>query len=190
MSTACQRQLCLRRIVYAIFPPAVKSLSDDLIDRKDQFTYSVHGFQTGGNMQIIDIPYAQTIGLIKREDCILSLDNDPSLHNHVQTIAAAAQFSLAELASGDYLLTLFPDLVEQVIPVLRDSRLKYRKPAASSISAHASVSEKALIKFKRHFENKGRALITIDVEVRDSQDVVTSSGHFVWYVMENAGGKE
>ena len=139
-------------------------------------------------MEIIDIPYAKTIGLIKKEEGTLWLENVPSLHNHVQTIAAAAQFSLAELASGDYLLKLFPELVGQVVPVLRDSRLKYRKPAASSISAHASVSDKSLNKFRNLFEKKGRALITIDVEIRDTQDVVTSNGSFVWYVMENAGG--
>lgn len=136
-------------------------------------------------MEITDIPYAQTIGLIKRSDGILSLENDRSLHNHVQTIAAAAQFSLAELASGEHLLALFPGLVDQVVPVLRDSRLKYKKPAATAISAHASVKNKSVAKFTKQLEKKGRALITIDVEVRDSEDVVTSSGSFVWYVMKN-----
>jgi len=75
-------------------------------------------------MEITDIPYAQTIGLVKGEDGILRLNYDESLFNHVQTIAAAAQFSLAELASGEHLLALFPALFDQVVPVLRDSRLQ------------------------------------------------------------------
>jgi acyl-coenzyme A thioesterase PaaI-like protein len=134
-----------------------------------------------GVMEITHIPYAQTIGLEKGKDGILRLNNDESLHNHVQTIAAAAQFSLAELASGEHLLTLFPELVEQVVPILRDSRLKYKKPATSTISAHASVREKSVSKFTRQLDKKGRALITVKVEIRDHNGVVTSSGLTTWW---------
>lgn len=135
-------------------------------------------------MEITKVPFAQTIGLTKAEDGTLQLQHNKSVMNHVQTIAAAAQYSLAELACGNYLQQLFPELIGQVLPVLRDSRLKYKKPAASTISAHVSTKEKALARFNQQFEKKGRALITIDVEVKDVDGVVTSKGNFVWYVQK------
>ena len=54
-------------------------------------------------MEITEIPFARTIGLKKSDSEVLELPFDDSLHNHLQTIAASAQYSLAELASGDYM---------------------------------------------------------------------------------------
>jgi acyl-coenzyme A thioesterase PaaI-like protein len=137
-------------------------------------------------MEITDIPFARTIGLQRSTSGELTLDYKEGVMNHLQTIAAAAQFSLAELASGECLQELFPELVGTVIPVIRDSRLKFKKPAHSSITALASASEKAISRFRRQLEMKGRALITIDVEVQDTTGTVTSSGWFSWYVQSSS----
>ena len=91
---------------------------------------------------------------------------------------------LAELASGDCLLKLFPGLLGKVVPVLRDSRLKFKRPARSKVSAFPLVSEKAVAKFTAQLENRRRALITVDVAVKDAEQLVTSVGRFVWYVQE------
>ena len=133
-------------------------------------------------MEITEIPFAKTIGLKKSDSGVLELTFGESLYNHLQTIAASAQYSLAELATGDYMQQLFPELVGKVLPVLRDSRFKFKSPAQSSISAFPEVSQKAVAKFMQHFEKKGRALISIDVSVKDDKGKVTSSGCFVWYV--------
>jgi acyl-coenzyme A thioesterase PaaI-like protein len=135
-------------------------------------------------MEITDIPYARTIGLQKSATEILELPFDDNLQNHLQTVAASAQYSLAELASGDYMQQLFPDLVSKVLPVLRDSRFKFKSPARSRLSAFPSVSQKAIDKFLKHFEKKGRALISIEVTVKDEEGQVTSSGNFTWYVQK------
>jgi hypothetical protein len=42
---------------------------------------------------------------------------------------AGAQFTLAETQSGLYLQTLFPELESQVIAILRESKMRYKKPA-------------------------------------------------------------
>ena len=133
-------------------------------------------------MEITEIPFAKTIGLRKADSGILELCFDESIHNHLQTVAASAQYSLAELASGEHLQQLFPGLIKQALPVLRDSRLKFRQPAQSTVSAFPSVSEKAVAKFTAQLEKKGRALIAIDVAVKDRGGTVTSSGSFSWYV--------
>lgn len=133
-------------------------------------------------MEITEVPFAKTIGLKKADSGNLELHFDESLHNHLQTIAASAQYSLAELASGDYLQSLFPELVDNVVPVLRDSRLKFKSPAKSKVSAYASASEKSVAKFTEQFAHKGRALITVDVDVKDTEGTVTSFGFFRWYI--------
>ena len=141
-------------------------------------------------MEITDIPFAKTIGLVKDADGVLTFNDDEALFNHLETIAAGAQYSLAELASGDHLLSLFPGLVDQVVPVLRDSRFKFKSPASSNISAHPSVTDKAVSKFTKQLEKKGRALITINVEIRNTAATVTSTGSFLWYVMKDADGAD
>lgn len=133
-------------------------------------------------MEITEIPYARTIGLQKSATEILELPFYDNLHNHLQTVAASAQYSLAELASGNYMQKLFPDLVNKVLPVLRDSRFKFKRPARSRLSAFPSVSQKATDRFLKDFERKGRALIRIEVAVKDEEGQVTSTGNFTWYV--------
>ena len=135
-------------------------------------------------MEITDIPFAQTLGLKKSVDGVLELGFDSGVMNHLQTIAAAAQFSLAELASGDYLMHLFPELLGEGVPILRDSRLKYKRPAKSKISAYASSSDKDIAKFKEHYDRKGRSLLSVSVEVKDTGGNVVSAGRFRWYMQK------
>ena len=53
-------------------------------------------------MEVTNIPFAKTIGLKRNGSGILELGFEDGLMNHVRTVAAAAQFSLAELASGEF----------------------------------------------------------------------------------------
>ncbi|MCK4671138.1 MAG: DUF4442 domain-containing protein [Candidatus Aegiribacteria sp.] len=43
------------------------------------------------------------------------------MQNHLQTIHASAQFTLAETASGEMLRIELPELVGKVVPIFRDS---------------------------------------------------------------------
>lgn len=135
-------------------------------------------------MDITDIPFAQTIGLKKSTDGVLELGFDDGVMNHLQTIAAAAQFSLAELASGEYLMHAFPELLDEVVPLLRDSRLKYKRPANSRIFAYASSTDKDIAKFREQYDRKGRGLISVHVEVKDTAGEVVSAGNFSWYIQK------
>ena len=73
-------------------------------------------------------------------------------------------------------------MIDKVIPVLRDSRLKYRKPANSKVSAYPSIKSKAVSRFREQYDKKGRGLISIDVEIRDTAGIITSAGSFSWYI--------
>lgn len=133
-------------------------------------------------MDVMKIPFVESVGIERDGDGVLTLPFDGHVHNHLQTVHAAALFALAETASGDALLSLFPDLVSEVVPLLRDSQIKYKKPATTAITAYPVVSDEAVSNFLDRLERKGRASITMDVELRDNNAVVTCRGSFNWYV--------
>lgn len=132
-------------------------------------------------MTVKDVPFASFIGIKENEDG-LSLDFKKQIQNHVETIHASAQFTLAETKSGLYLLELLPELNGKVVPLLREANIKYKKPAHEKIRAFASVDNEALDKFKMMFEKKGRASITVKVQIKDINDVLCCFGEFSWFI--------
>jgi acyl-coenzyme A thioesterase PaaI-like protein len=132
-------------------------------------------------LKATDIPFVKYVD-IKEENNELSLDFKENLLNHINTIHASAQFTLAETKSGLYLQSLFPELVGKVVPLLRDAQIKYKKPAEEKIIATASVDEEAVVKFKSQFEKKGRGSLEIRVNIKDINDIITSQATFTWFV--------
>jgi len=131
------------------------------------------------------IPFANYIGVKAHDNKTLELETQNDVHNHIGTVHAAAQFTLAETQSGLYLLSLFPEYADEVIPLLRGSTIKYKNPAKTKLIAHARVNEADKIKFKEQFLKRGRAMLTIDVELKDTSGVVTMVGSFIWYVVKS-----
>ena len=138
-------------------------------------------------MNVTQIPFAKHVGIKRKDEGTLKLESTEVVQNHIQSIHASAQFTLAETQSGLYLQLLFPEYAEQVIPLLRGSTVKYKHPATTDIYAIASVDEVAKEKFETQFLKKGRASITIAVELRDSDEVVTMQGEFTWFVQNIKG---
>ena len=119
---------------------------------------------------------------IKEEKKELFLAPALELENHIGTIHASAQFTLAETASGLFLQEEFSDIKREVLPLLRSSTVKYKSPSTTKLKAVATVSDEVKSKFKEQFLKKGRATVAVEVELRDSEDVVTMVGEFVWFV--------
>ncbi|MCF6203542.1 MAG: DUF4442 domain-containing protein [Methylococcaceae bacterium] len=133
-------------------------------------------------MDLIKIPFVKKVGIKKVENGNLGLPFSESVHNHLQTIHASAQFSLAETASGEFLQQSFPELVGKVIPVLRESRIKFKKPAIQSIIAYPEISDEATSNFRAQFSRKGRALIPVKVVVKDIESTIICIGEFSWFI--------
>lgn len=89
---------------------------------------------------------------------------------------------MAETQSGLYLRKLFPNYKGKIIPLLRSSSVKFKAPSTSSLWAKASLAGEEQKKFLTQFEKKGRAIVTVDVELRDEENIVTMSGEFVWFI--------
>ena len=93
---------------------------------------------------------------------------------------------MAETASGDFLGQLFPDLLGKVVPVVRKARVKFNKPARKSLVAYSSVPVEARVRFIDQFREKGRATISVHVELRDEDDTITCRAIYEW-VIRKAG---
>lgn len=132
-------------------------------------------------MNVTEIPFVKLLD-IKQEAQTLSLAYKNDVLNHVNTIHASAQFTLAETDSGLYLQKLFPELEGKVIPLLRDATIKYKKPAQEKIIAYSNVDEENLIKFREQFAKKGRGSIGVSVQVKDINNTLTTLAHFTWFV--------
>jgi len=133
-------------------------------------------------MDVMEIPFVSAVGITRRSDGLFLLPLRKDVHNHLQTIHAAAQYALAETASGDTLLNLFPELDGRVVPVLRDSKLKFKRPASTAVTAYTEVSEQDVQRFLKQLTHKGRSIIGVEVEVRDEDEDVTCCGMFSWFV--------
>ena len=132
-------------------------------------------------MKATDIEFVKLVGIKQSGDSV-SLAYKKDVQNHINTIHASAQFTLAETQSGLYLQNLFPELEGLVIPLLRESNMKYKKPALKSITAFASVKDEDKEKFLEQFSRKGRASLLVSVEVKDSDGVCTAQGTFGWFI--------
>jgi len=132
-------------------------------------------------MKVSDIPFVKLTG-VQEDENGLCLDFTPEVKNHIQTFHAGAQFTLAEAQVGLFLKQRFPSLEGKVVPVLRESKLKYKKPATTKIYAYTHCSEEALEKFSLQFEKKGRASIEVFAQVKDSNDVLCCEGSFTFFV--------
>ncbi len=135
-------------------------------------------------MEITQIPFAKLIGIQENNAGQLQLAFTPQTHNHLQTMHASAQFTLAETASGALLQSLFPELVDKVIPVLRKASASFKKPAIKDIVAFPSVDETDIKKFRQQLDAKQRASISVHVDIKDSDGTLTSSADYQWFVQK------
>lgn len=133
-------------------------------------------------MEISQVPFAAHNGIEIDEQGVVYLPAVTTLENHLSHVHAGAQFLLAESASGYYLLTAFPEFVGRVIPLLRESKIKYSQQAIGKLVSEVVVSDEAVAKFLKVLKSRRKAVIEVAVNIRDTQDEVTCSGVFRWFV--------
>jgi len=126
----------------------------------------------------------ELIGVKKDERNLLTLELSKSNQNHIGTMHAAAEFLLAETASGVYLQEQFPELKDEVIPLLRESQIKYKKTAVGTITASVYLSDEELQRFQNQFFRKKRATIKVNVDLIDEAGDVVIQAIFTWFVQK------
>jgi len=125
----------------------------------------------------MNIPFTKTVGI---ENGLLK--NVMKVQNHLGSIHAGAQFTFAETASGIYLSSHFPEYEGKIIPLLRESTIKYKKQALTTLSAESYVDKEGVEKFIAQLESKGRSTIVVHVKLKDVEGDVTCEGSFKWFI--------
>jgi hypothetical protein len=116
---------------------------------------------------VIELPFNQHVGLQIADDLtkVLQLPAGAQYLNHLGTVHASAQLALAEASSGEFLLRAIGDLAG-IVPVVRRLESKFRKPANGRLTSTASTAD-GIESLRNELEAKGRALITVQVELHD-----------------------
>jgi acyl-coenzyme A thioesterase PaaI-like protein len=131
-------------------------------------------------MNVGDIPFNRFLGL-RSDGCVVRLPGDPKYQNHLGTVHAGAQFSLAEAASGQWLLGKFGDAAPDYLAVIRHVEVKYRRPAAGELVANAEVPPEEVERFRDALERRGRAAIEVRVRVLGADKAITLEATFEWF---------
>lgn len=137
-------------------------------------------------MDITEIPYNKHLGVQlsspQEKDSLLILPESEFLKNHVETIHASAQFSLAEACSGELLRQKFSHLQGNYLPLVRKTEVKYKKPAKGTLYGQASIEPLTEEELVGKLEQKGRAIVPIHVTITDINKVITMTAVIEWFI--------
>ncbi len=135
-------------------------------------------------MDVTSIPFNRFMKIAEssKNDYLLELDFLPEYMNHLNTVHAAAQFSLAEATSGKFLLDNFSEYDKNIVPVVRRVEVKYSKPAETKLYSRASV--KNIDEIRGELRDRSRIIINVDVEIFDENEVRTMHAVFEWFIQK------
>ncbi len=140
-------------------------------------------------MHVTDLALNKSMGIqLVPSDAahILELPESSLLLNHVGTIHASVQFALAEAGSGEFLLRHLGE--GEVFAVLRTADVKFRKPAHGALRATARFASGTAEGVSTELSQRGRAVVSVHVEIADASGVVTMTGQYDWFLQRQKNG--
>ena len=99
-----------------------------------------------------------------------------------QAAQAWYEFVLWRASSGEFLLRHLGDVQSQVFAVPRTSDVKFRKPARGALRGSARFIEGVADSLSAELSSRGRALVSVLLEIADPQGVVTMTGQYDWFL--------
>lgn len=136
-------------------------------------------------MKATDLAYNRALGLRDAPagaEHLLELPFTPLLHNHLGTMHAAAQFSLAEAASAECLQRRFGTAAGEVFAVVRGVEVKYRRPATADLLAYGRPDEATSENLLSELAERGRTNAVILIDLKDRAGTLTFHGKFEWFI--------
>lgn len=136
-------------------------------------------------VKVTELAFSRALGLREAPPGaahLLELPFSPLVHNHLGTVHAAAQFSLAEAASAECLQRRFGAAAGEVFAVVRGVEVKYRRPAEGDLFAYGQPDEATALNLLRELEVRGRAAAVIRVDLKDRAGTLTCHGKFEWFI--------
>lgn len=134
---------------------------------------------------VLDLPFNRFIGLESANDevHVLRLSAGSRYLNHLETVHAGALLALAEASSGEFLLRHFGS-AEGLIPVVRRLESKFRKPANGSVLSKVNATGESLALLNTDLATKGRASVSLSVELYDESEAHVLSATVEWFVQK------
>ena len=135
-------------------------------------------------MDVLAIPFHRFLNIEKHsgDDYIFEAKERPEYLNHLQTIHACVQLSLAEASSGEFLLQQFEELKTEVIPVIRKTEARYHRPAIGTLYSRASFLSSNKAEILDELKNKNRTITQIRVEILDNSHSKVLTAIFDWFL--------
>lgn len=136
-------------------------------------------------MDVTDLAINKAMGMrfaAPADSHILEMPESPLLLNHLGSIHAGVQFALGEACSGAFLQRHLDDGKTQVLAVLRTSEVKFRNPGHGCLRASARFDGASAAALSSQLAARGRLLVTVLVEVSDTQGVITMTGRYHWFL--------
>ena len=136
-------------------------------------------------LKATELAYNRALGLRDAPagaEHLLELPFSPLLHNHLGTMHAAAQFSLAEAASAECLQRRFGAAAGQVFAVVRGVEVKYRRPATTDLLAYGRPDDATNENLLIELAECGRTNAVILIDLKDRAGTLTFHGKFEWFI--------
>jgi len=132
---------------------------------------------------VTELPFNSFLGIQQATEPsqLLRLPAGGQYLNHLGTVHASAQLALAEASSGEFLLRALGSETG-IVPVVRRLESKFRKPANGALTSTVSTAPEALEEVRASLASKGRAMVSIDVELHDESGTHTLSATVDWFL--------
>lgn len=132
---------------------------------------------------VTELPFNRFLGIQLASDPpqLLRLPAGAQYLNHLGTVHGSAQLALAEASTGEFLLqALGPN--SGVVAVVRRLESKFRQPANGELVSTVSTPPEALEQLRADLAAKGRAMISVTVQLHDESGAHTLSATVEWFI--------
>jgi hypothetical protein len=138
-------------------------------------------------MDITALPFNRLVGIERPSagGSVLGLPAGERYTNHLGTVHAGALLALAEAASGECLVGGLEGLGFEVTPVVRRLDAKFRKPARGAVQSKIGDMGDSMREFREALSARGRALVSIPVDVFDASGTHALAATVEWFVARN-----
>ena len=135
-------------------------------------------------MKVLKFPFTHKLNIrtSSRTPYLLELPYSEKILNHLSTIHGSASYALAEISSGSFLNTRFADIADQTIPILRESRVKYKIAGQSSLYSKVQLKDMSEEDVLIQLKFKRKILITLLVKLYNEDQKLVLSAEFDWFI--------
>ncbi|MBN1363777.1 MAG: YiiD C-terminal domain-containing protein [Syntrophaceae bacterium] len=128
---------------------------------------------------IVRIIAAMGIRIVEMRDRHVKvlLPLEPNI-NHIGTMYAGSLFTVGEFIGGAIFIASFD--YTRFYPIVKAINIQYRRPATTSVTVEAILSEEEINAIQQEAEAKGKADWKMDLEIKDEAGEVCCLVQGVW----------